>query len=102
MRDARSPSGSGMWRTGPVRARLYPRRRARQKGGVRGLQWPPMAQAPKTSIPTGSPENFAATRERGFRLVGMKERPRNQALAIAPGDRIVFYLTRLGRFGASV
>jgi hypothetical protein len=42
-----------------------------------------MAQAPKTSIPTGSPENFAATRERGFRLVGMKERRRNQAPAIA-------------------
>ena len=61
-----------------------------------------MAQAPKTWILTGSPENFAATRARGFRLVGMKERRRNQALAIAPGDRIVFYLTRVGRFGASV
>ena len=61
-----------------------------------------MAQAPKTWILTGSPENFAATRERGFLLVGMKERRRNQALAIAPGDRTVFYLTRVGRFGASV
>jgi hypothetical protein len=61
-----------------------------------------MAQAPKTWILTGSPENFAATRERGFRLVGMKERRRNQALAIVPGDRIVFYLTRVGRFGAAV
>jgi hypothetical protein len=61
-----------------------------------------MAQAPKTWILTGSPETFAATRERGFRLVGMKERRRSQALAIVPGDRIVFSLTRVGRFGASV
>jgi hypothetical protein len=61
-----------------------------------------MAKAPKTWILTGSPESFAVTRERGFRLLGMKERRRNQALAIAPGDRIVFYLTRAGRFGASV
>jgi hypothetical protein len=60
-----------------------------------------MAQAPKTWILTGSPENFAATRERGFRLIGMKERRRNQALAMEPGDRIVFYLTQVGRFAAS-
>jgi EVE domain-containing protein len=60
-----------------------------------------MAQAPKTWILTGSPENFAATRERGFRLIGMKERRRNQALAMEPGDRIVFYLTQVRRFAAS-
>jgi hypothetical protein len=60
-----------------------------------------MAQAPKTWILTGSPENFAATRERGFRLIGMKERRRNQALEIEPGDRIVFYLTQVGRFAGS-
>jgi EVE domain len=60
-----------------------------------------MAQAPKTWILTGSPENFAATREHGFRLIGMKERRRNQALAMEPGDRIVFYLTQVGRFAAS-
>jgi hypothetical protein len=61
-----------------------------------------MGQAPKTWILTGSPENFAATRERGFTLIGMKERRRNQALGMEPGDRIVFYLTRVGRFGGSV
>jgi len=37
-----------------------------------------MAQAPKTWILTGSPENFAATRERGFTIIGMKERRRNR------------------------
>jgi hypothetical protein len=61
-----------------------------------------MAPAPQTWILTGSPENFAATREHGFRLVGMKERRRRQAMAMEPGDRIVFYLTRVARFGASV
>ena len=60
-----------------------------------------MAQAPKTWILTGSPENFAATRERGFRLIGCKERRRNQALDMEPGDRIVFYLTQVGRFAGS-
>ena len=57
-----------------------------------------MAQPPKTWILTGSPENFDATREHGFRLIGMKERRRNQALEMEPGDRIVFYLTRHARF----
>ena len=60
-----------------------------------------MAQAPKTWILTGSADNFAATRERGFRLIGMKERRRNQALAMEPGDRIVFYLTQVGRFAGT-
>jgi EVE domain-containing protein len=61
-----------------------------------------MDAAPKTWILTGSPENFAATRERGFRIIGMKERRRRQALEMAPGDRIVFYLTQLGTFAGSV
>lgn len=61
-----------------------------------------MAEAPKTWILTGSPENFAATRERGFTLIGMKEGRRNMALDMEVGDRIVFYLTKIGRFAASV
>jgi hypothetical protein len=61
-----------------------------------------MAEAPKTWILTGSPENFAATREHGFRVIGMKERRRRQALEMEPGDRIVFYLTGVGRFAGSV
>ncbi len=61
-----------------------------------------MAQAPKTWILTGSPENFAVTRERGFTLIGLKERRRNQALEMEAGDRIVFYLTKVGRFAGSV
>jgi hypothetical protein len=56
----------------------------------------------KTWILTGSPENFEATRERGFRLIGMKERRRNLAERVEPGDRIVFYLTRVKQFAAIV
>jgi hypothetical protein len=59
-------------------------------------------EANKTWILTGSPENFRATREHGFRVIGMKERRRRQALAMAPGDRIVFYLTTIGQFAGSV
>jgi len=58
--------------------------------------------AGKTWILTGSPENFAATRERGFRVIGMKELRRNMAEQMEPGDEIVFYLTRIKAFGGTV
>jgi hypothetical protein len=56
----------------------------------------------RTWILTGSPENFEATREHEFAVIGLKERNRNRALEIEPGDRIVFYLTRVMTFAASV
>jgi EVE domain len=56
----------------------------------------------QTWVLTGSPENFAATRERGFRLIGMKEGRRRMAEQVEPGDRIVFYLTRVKSFAAIV
>jgi hypothetical protein len=56
----------------------------------------------KTWILTGSPENFAATAERGFKLIGMKEKRRPMAERIEPGDRIVFYLTRVKELAAIV
>src|SRR5918997_1341422 len=58
--------------------------------------------ASKTWILTGSPENFAATREHGFRMIGMKEGRRNMAEQMEPGDLIVFYLTRVKAFGGAV
>ena len=61
-----------------------------------------MADQPTTWILTGSPENFEATRERGFGLIGMKERRRRMAEQMAPRDRIVFYLTRIGAFAGSI
>jgi hypothetical protein len=58
--------------------------------------------APHTWILTGSPENYAVTRDLGFTLIGMKERRRNQAEQMAPGDRIVLYLTQVSAFAASI
>ncbi len=51
---------------------------------------------------TGSLENFRATREHGFRVIGAKERRRAMAEQIEPGDRIVFYVTVVQAFGGSV
>jgi hypothetical protein len=53
-------------------------------------------------ILTGSPENHAATVERGLRVIGLKERRRNLALQIAPDDRIFLYVTRRMAFAAAV
>jgi hypothetical protein len=58
--------------------------------------------ASKTWILTGSPANFAVTRELGFSVIGFKERRRRQALEMDAGDRIVFYLTQVSAFAASV
>ena len=55
-----------------------------------------------TWILTASPENHEATRELGFRVIGVKERNRNRALEIAVGDRIVLYLTKVMRFAGSI
>ena len=51
---------------------------------------------------TGSLENFRATRERGFSLIGAKERRRRLAEQIEPGDEIVFYVTGIQAFGGAV
>ena len=56
----------------------------------------------RTWILTGSPDNFAATRDRAFTVIGLKERNRNRALEIEPGDRIVFWLTQVQRFAGSI
>lgn len=61
-----------------------------------------MAEKPTTWVLTGSTENFEATRELGFKLIGFKERRRKQAQAMEVGDRIVFYLTKVMAFGGAV
>ena len=58
--------------------------------------------APQTWVLTGSPENFAATRDHGFEVIGLKERRRAFAEQIVPGDRIVLYVTKVMAFGASM
>ena len=54
----------------------------------------------QTWILTGSIENFRASRERDFDLVGLKQRLRIMAQQVEPGDRIVFYVTKVQAFGA--
>lgn len=61
-----------------------------------------MADDARTWILTGSPENYAATAGRGFTVIGLKERNRNRALEIEPGDRIVLYLTKVMRFAGAI
>jgi hypothetical protein len=60
------------------------------------------AERARTWILTGSPENYAATAARGHAVIGCKERRRNQALQMEPGDRIVLYLTKVMRFAAAI
>ncbi len=61
-----------------------------------------MASARKTWVLTGSLDNFRATRERGFELIGAKEGRRRMAEGIEPGDEIVFYVTGVQAFGGIV
>jgi len=56
----------------------------------------------KTWVLTGSLDNFRATRDRGFELIGAKEGRRNMAEQIEPGDQIVFYVTGVQAFGGIV
>jgi predicted RNA-binding protein len=52
-----------------------------------------------TWILTGSLENFELNVERGFDVIGFKERRRRQAEEFEPGDEIVFYVTGEQAFG---
>ena len=56
--------------------------------------------SPTTWVLTGSLENFRASREIGFSVVGLKERRRRMAERIEPGDRVIFYVTVVKSFGA--
>jgi hypothetical protein len=49
---------------------------------------------------TTSPCNFARTAELGWSVQGVKSRRRRTAEQVAPGDRIVFYVSQAVAFGA--
>jgi EVE domain-containing protein len=57
---------------------------------------------PQTWVLTGSLENFKATREHRFSVIGAKEKRRRTAEHIEPGDQIVFYVTGVQAFGGIV
>ncbi len=48
-----------------------------------------------------SAENFETSRKLGFTLAGMKSRHRKKAEKVQPGDRVLFYLTGVQRFGGT-
>ena len=56
----------------------------------------------KTWVLTGSLDNFRATRDHGFRVIGAKEGRRRMAEQIEPGDQIVFYVTGVQAFGGMI
>jgi hypothetical protein len=53
----------------------------------------------KSWILTGSLENFRIKVQRGFDVIGFKERRRRQADQMEPGDEIFFYVTGVQAFG---
>jgi predicted RNA-binding protein len=57
------------------------------------------AAGPTNWILTGSLENFRINVERGFDVIGFKERRRRQAEEFEPGDEIFFYVTGVQAFG---
>lgn len=68
-------------------AATHPRQEARPDGAF------------NTYIVVGGPENFARTRANGFTMHGIKSTRRKMAAGIRPGDRLIFYLTGIKRFG---
>ena len=48
-----------------------------------------------------SPENFRVTRELDFTVQGMASRQRRKAQRMEPGDRLLFYITGVQKFGAT-
>ena len=50
-------------------------------------------------IVVGSPENYEIARERGFDMFGFKSTRRRESAEMKPGDKLIFYLTGVMRFG---
>ena len=46
-------------------------------------------------------ENFRVTRDMDFAMQGMATRQRRKAQRMEPGDRLLFYITGIQRFGAT-
>ena len=47
-----------------------------------------------------TPENFEATQRHGFSTLGVKQRHRRKAERMAPGDRVLYFVTRRNVFPA--
>ena len=53
-------------------------------------------------IVVGSPENFEIARARGFDMFGFKSTRRRESAEMKPGDKLIFYLTGVMKFGGIV
>jgi hypothetical protein len=50
-------------------------------------------------IVVGSPENFEIARGRGFDMFGFKSSRKRESATMQPGDKLIFYLTGIMKFG---
>jgi predicted RNA-binding protein len=50
-------------------------------------------------IVVGSPENLEIARERGFDMFGFKASRKRETATMRPGDKLIFYLTGIMKFG---
>ena len=50
-------------------------------------------------IVVGSPENYEIARARGFDMFGFKSTRRRETSEMRPGDKLIFYLTGVMKFG---
>ena len=50
-------------------------------------------------IVVGSPENFKVAQGRGFDIFGFKSTRRREVAQMKPGDKLIFYLTGMMKFG---
>ena len=50
-------------------------------------------------IVVGSPENYEIARGRGFDMFGFKSTRRRESAEMKPGDKLIFYLTGVMKFG---
>ena len=50
-------------------------------------------------IVVGSAENFEIAKERGFDMFGFKSTRRRETADMKPGDKLIFYLTGVMKFG---
>ncbi len=52
-------------------------------------------------IVVGSEENFKIAQQRGFDIFGFKSSRRREASQMKPGDKLIFYLTGIMKFGGT-
>lgn len=56
---------------------------------------------PQYWVVVGGPDNFEIARLRGFDMFGFKSTRRREASQMRPGDKLVFYLTGVMKFGGT-